>query len=149
MTFPTHILAGLIIGKLTGDYTAALTGSLVMDIDHFFSYHRHGVLFKPGRMIRHSLTAEDPLGNQKNIFHSVQAWIIASLLAMAFNMHFGLTFSLAYIVHLILDALNGDMYPFYPYKKFQIKKPLIRYLSKGEGIFAACLALVFWSLFVT
>jgi len=35
MTFPTHILAGLIIGKLTGDYTAALAGSLVMDVVTF------------------------------------------------------------------------------------------------------------------
>lgn len=148
MTFPTHILAGLIIGKLTGDYTAALTGSLVMDVDHFFSYHRHGVLFKPGRMIRHSLTAEDPLGNQKNIFHSVQAWIIASLLAMALNMHFGLIFSLAYIVHLILDALNGDMYPFYPYKNFYIEKPLIRYLSKQEGVLAFCLTIIFACLVI-
>ncbi|MDO8482141.1 MAG: metal-dependent hydrolase [bacterium] len=148
MTFPTHILAGLIIGKLTGDYTAALTGSLFMDLDHLISYHQNGILFKPRAILHESLTEKDPWGSQKNILHSVQAWLLISLLLVAINVHFGLIFSLAYLVHLILDALNGDVYPFYPYKKFQIKKPIIRYLSKKEGVFALCLSLVFVFLFI-
>ncbi|MDO8522157.1 MAG: metal-dependent hydrolase [bacterium] len=143
MTFPTHILAGLVIGKLTGDYTAALTGSLFMDLDHLISYHQNGILFKPRAILHESLTEKDPWGSQKNIFHSVQAWAIISLLVVALNLHFGLIFSLAYFVHLSLDALNGDVYPFYPYKKFQIKKPIIRYLSKKEAILGVSLLLLF------
>src|SRR3989344_1312471 len=143
MTFPTHILAGLIIGKLTGDYTAALTGSLVMDADHLISYHQNGILFKPKRILQESLTEKDPWGSQKNIFHSVQAWLLVSLLLVSINAHFGLIFSLAYLVHLILDALHRDVYPFYPYKKFKIQKPIIRYLSKKEAILGVTLLLAF------
>ena len=148
MTFPTHILAGLIIGKLTGDYTAALTGSLIMDVDHLFSYYQRGILFKPRAILHESLTAKDPTGSQKNIFHSVQSWFLVSLVLSSVNLNFGLVFSLAYIVHLMLDALNGDVYPFYPYKGIILKKIFIGYLSKKEGVFALCMALVFGSLFV-
>jgi len=143
MTFPTHILAGLIIGKLTGDYTAALTGSLVMDADHLISYYQNGILFKPKRILQESLTEKDPWGSQKNILHSVQAWFSISLLLVVINIHFGLIFSLAYLVHLVLDALNGDVYPFYPYKKFKIEEPVIRYLSKREAVLGLTLLLLF------
>lgn len=143
MTFPTHILAGLVIGKLTGDYTAALTGSLFMDLDHLISYRQNGILFKPRAILRESLTEKDPWGSQKNILHSVQAWAIISLLMMAFNLHFGLIFSLAYFTHLFLDALNGDAYPFYPYKKFQIRRPIICYLSRKEAMLGVGLLVIF------
>jgi hypothetical protein len=143
MTFPTHILAGLIIGKLTGDYTAALTGSLLMDADHLISYYRHGILLRPLRILKESLTEDDPWGDQKNYLHSVQSWFILSLLVIALNVHFGLVFSLAYLVHLILDAMTGSFYPFYPHKRFYIKKPLIRYLSKSEAVLGVGMLLVF------
>ncbi|MDO8561689.1 MAG: metal-dependent hydrolase [bacterium] len=146
MTFPTHILAGLIIGKLTGDYTAALTGSLVMDVDHLFSYHRHGILLKPKRILRESLTAEDPWGDQKNFLHSAQSWFFVSLLLSIIDLKFGLIFSGAYLVHLILDAMTGEFYPFYPYKKSLIKKPIIGYLSKREVALGLVLMAVFFIL---
>ena len=144
MTFPTHILAGLTIGKLTGDYTAALTGSLVMDLDNLLSYNRHGILLKPKRMFRESLTEADPWGDQKNFLHSVQSWLIISFLIAAIDLRFGLIFSFAYLVHLILDAMTGSFYPFYPYKKFYIKQPIIRYLSKKEAVLGMTLLLMFF-----
>jgi hypothetical protein len=140
MTFPTHILAGLVIGKLTGDYTAALTGSLVMDVDHVVSYVRHGILLKPREIVRASL---DPLGDRKDILHSVQSWLAISLLLLMIDLRFGLIFSGAYLVHLILDALNGSFYPFYPYKRFYITQPIIRYLSRRELALAATLSVIF------
>ena len=143
MTFPTHILAGLIIGQLTGDYTAALSGSLVMDIDHLFSYHRHGILFQPKRILRESLTAEDPWGDQKNFLHSVQSWFAISLLLLLIDVRFGLIFSVAYLAHLILDALTGSFYPFYPYKRFYIKEPIIQYVSNKELALAISLSVIF------
>ena len=143
MTFPTHIIAGLIIGKVTWDYTAALAGSLFMDLDHLISYYKNGILFKPRAILRESLTELDPWGDQKNIFHSVQAWLVISLLVMAINLEFGLIFSLAYLIHLVMDALTGAFYPFYPYKKFQIKEPIIRYLSKRELVLGIALLAIF------
>jgi hypothetical protein len=32
----THLALGLIIGKATGDYPAAILGSLMIDVDHFW-----------------------------------------------------------------------------------------------------------------
>ncbi len=40
----THFIAGLLIGKLTGNYTFALVGAVLIDVDHLFSYVKHRVL---------------------------------------------------------------------------------------------------------
>ena len=41
MYFPSHIAAGLVIGKLTGDYTTAVIASVFPDIDHLYAFIKH------------------------------------------------------------------------------------------------------------
>ncbi len=144
MTFPTHIIAGLIIGKLTGDYPAALAGSLLMDVDHIVSYYRHGILSKPKEILRASVEEADPWGDQKNFLHSAQSWLVISLVLLVIDLRFGLIFSLAYLVHLILDGLNGSFYPLYPYRRFSIQEPVIRYLSRREAFLGVVLIVIFF-----
>jgi|SRR3989344_545353 len=146
MTLPTHVLAGLIIGKITGDFPTALAGSLVIDLDHTISYFRHGVLFKPRQLFKAILDEADPWKDQRNFLHSIFSWLVISLLLFVINFKFGLIFSLAYFFHLVLDALDSaDFYPFLPFKKFVIKG-FIRYYSKQEVVFNVCLILVLIAL---
>ena len=42
-----HLGAGLIIGKVFNNYTVALIGALVIDLDHLISYIKNKVLFNP------------------------------------------------------------------------------------------------------
>ncbi len=132
MVFPTHLLAGLIIGKITGNFPAAIAGSLVMDLDHTISYFRQGILFKPRQLFKAIRDETDPWGDQRNFLHSVFSWIIFSALLLTINFNFGLTFSIAYFFHLIFDALDSaDFYPFFPFRKFVIKG-FVKYFSKQE-----------------
>jgi membrane-bound metal-dependent hydrolase YbcI (DUF457 family) len=148
MTLPTHVLAGLIIGKITGDFPTALAGSLVMDLDHTISYFRHGILFKPRQLFKAIHDEADPWGDQRNFLHSIFSWVVISILLVTINFNFGLVFSIAYFFHLVLDALDSaDFYPFFPFRKFVIKG-FVKYFSKQEIIFDVCLVLVLITLFI-
>ena len=130
MTLSTHVLAGLIIGKITGDFPTALAGSLVMDLDHTISYFRHGILFKPRQLFKAIHDEADPWGDQRNFLHSIFSLVAISILLLTIDFNFGLVFSIAYFFHLVFDALDGaDFYPFSPFKKFLIKG-FVKYFSK-------------------
>ena len=51
MTFPTHLMAGLILGKITGNYPLSVGIAVGVDIDHVFSYAKNGILLKPRKFI--------------------------------------------------------------------------------------------------
>jgi membrane-bound metal-dependent hydrolase YbcI (DUF457 family) len=149
MTIPTHILAGLIIGQITNDYPTAIIGSLLIDIDHILPHFRHGILFKPRQLFRALTNETDPWDDQRNIVHSFLSWAVVSTLAVSINRQHGITFSLAYFFHLVLDALDkSTFYPFFPSKKFAISG-VVRYYSRQEVFFAICLLTVLISLYLT
>jgi len=148
MTLPTHLLAGLIIGNLTGNYTVAITGSLVVDLDHIISFYRHGILFNPKKLLKEVLDEKDPWKDQRNYLHNVFVWMVISIILCSINFSFGIIFSLCYFVHLIFDALNSvNFYPFYPSKKFLVKG-FIKYGTRKELIFDFFLIIILTLLFV-
>lgn len=125
MTLPTHCLLGLIIGKLTGQYTAALVGSLFMDVDHLPSYVRHGLLGHPKKMLQVALKSTDEWGDQRGIFHN--AFVAAPVVAAVSVLwpFAGWAFGLAYVGHLVLDALDGSGYvPFSPLWRYSLRGPV-------------------------
>lgn len=145
MFIGAHVAAGLLIGKATGNYPAALIGAMAIDVDHLWVYARHGILLHPKKFWRAITDAADPYGNQRNYLHSFFTWIIVSLLAIGAHTSFGIAFSLGYASHLILDLLDrSDFYPLYPLK-FKIQG-FITYYSKTEFIFTALLFLLFFIL---
>lgn len=147
MTFPTHLLAGLIIGKVSGDYSAALAGSLLIDMDHIISYHRHGILFKPKELIKAVSSEKDPWGDQRFYLHTIPGLIVISLIVMVINLNVGLVVFSAYLVHLIFDALDSsEYYPLFPSKTLTLTGP-IKYNSKTEVLFGGLLLLVLILLF--
>ncbi len=143
MTLPTHILAGLVIGKLTGNYSLSVAGSILIDVDHVFSYVKNGVLFKPKKFLQTVFNKDDPYGDQRFLLHNVLVFLLISGVVFLINHQIGFVFGLAYLSHLILDALdNSDYFPFFPNKKMNIRGP-IKYFSKQEFFVMIFLGVVF------
>ena len=138
-----HLAAGLIIGKISGNYPASLIGALAVDLDHLIPYIRHKILLNPKKFWKTIANPEDPYGNQRNFLHSFFAWMLLSLIVTIINFNVGIILSLSYLIHLLLDLIDGsDFYPFYPFK-LNIRGP-IKYLSKSEFLFTAISFLIFF-----
>lgn len=138
-----HLAAGLIIGKITGDYPTALISSMAIDVDHLIPYAQQGILFKPKKFWR---TTKDPKAGGRSFLHSFWAYAIIVVVICLFNLQVGLVFSLGYLGHFLLDFLDSsDFYPLYPLKKWDIKG-FIGYFSKAELIFTLVLFAVYFLL---
>lgn len=143
MTLPTHLIAGMIIGKVTGNFPTAIAGALLIDIDHIISYYKHGILFKPRELIKYVTSREDPWEDQRNILHNIIVWIGISVLVAILKPEISIAFSLGYFSHLLLDALDeSEFYPLFPTKKFHFRGP-VKYLSKEEFLFFTFCLLIF------
>ncbi len=139
-----HIAAGLILGKLTGNYYAALAGALILDIDHMIVYARHKILLSPRKFWKAITDPEDPYGSQRNIFHSLIGWLIILMVTVLAFQEAGFIFSIAYLSHLVLDFFDGsDFYPLYPMSKLNFKGP-ITYFSKAEICATLALFIMFF-----
>jgi membrane-bound metal-dependent hydrolase YbcI (DUF457 family) len=136
----THLALGLIIGKISGDYSAALIGSLAIDIDHMFPAFQEKRLFNIKKYWEKSKDYKD---SGRSYFHGIFALIFFSVILYFFDPRFALIFAIAYLGHFLLDALdNSDFMPFYPFGKFNIKG-FIPYFSKQELVFSLILFLIF------
>ena len=143
MTTPTHIMAGLVIGKLTGNYPLSIAVAVGVDADHFFSYAKNGTLTSVKKFIKTSLAKDDPYGDQKNILHNVFVFVLISGVIFLINHQIGFIFSLAYLSNLVLDALdNSDYFPFYPSRRVNIRGP-IEYASWKEFLIVCFLVVTF------
>lgn len=139
MFVPTHIIGGLLIGKITGNYIPALIGATLIDLDHLVVYAKYGVLLKPKKLLKIILNKGGVLGYQRNFLHSIFTFIPICFILFFINFDFAFSFSLGYACHLLFDALdNADFYPLFPWKKINLHGP-IKYFSKQEFIFALIL----------
>ena len=138
-----HLIAGLIIGKIFGNYAIALIGALSMDLDHLVAYTQNKIILSPKKLWQAVTSPEDPYGNKRNFLHSFFAWLPISAIAIAVNFGAGLVFSLAYLSHLLLDMIDSsDFHPFYPIK-LSIRGPIV-YLSKYEIMFTTLMFFIFF-----
>ena len=115
-----------------------------MDLDHLIAYYRTGILLK-FRKVLIATTGKADIGiPQRNFFHNIFFCLLVSAIALAINSTAGLAFSIAYICHLVLDALdNLSYYPMYPNLKITWRGP-IKYFSKQEFIFTFILLLIYF-----
>jgi hypothetical protein len=145
MFIHAHFAAGLLVGKLTGSYPAALAGSLLIDIDHLIPYYKYKLLTNLKKFWAASTVLNKKIMYTRNYLHSVYSFVLFSTLFYIFDPALGLAFGMGYAGHLILDALdNAKYYPFYP-SHWQFKG-LIPYYSFYEWIIAAFLLGIFFLL---
>ena len=146
MFLPTHLAAGLLVGKLTGNYPAALAGAVFIDIDHLISYAKSGILWHPKKIFAAITDTRDPWENQRNILHTIHFWILISAIFWYFFPDIAPAFSLGYLSHLVLDGMDSaDFRPFYPNKKINIRGP-IPYYSLPELALALIFLIIFFAL---
>jgi len=133
MNLITHMLAGALVGKFTGNYPVAIAAALVLDLDHIPVYIKNKVMFN-NKIFKVLTQKEDPFGNQRNILHSIFFFIPLSVAIYLTYVTAWLSFSLGYLSHMLLDLLDdADYRVFYPLQ-FKING-FVRYLSKTEFIF--------------
>lgn len=136
----THLILGLVIGKVSGDYTASLLGSLIIDIDHLIPAIEERSIFNFKKIWKKTKEYSD---SSRSYFHSFFSWGFFSVIVSLIDLKFGLIFSMAYLGHFLLDAIdNSDFYPFYPFKNVNIKG-FIPYYSRKELVFSLFLLLIF------
>lgn len=144
MTFPTHLIAGLIMGKLTGNYSVAIASSVLIDVDHLQSYIKSGVLFKLKLFWKTITDKADPYGDQRGYLHNLFIFAGISTILLLIWSYTAIPFILGWFGHLLLDALdNSDYWPLYPYKKLNLKGPIL-YASYQELIFSFLLVLTYF-----
>lgn len=136
MYITTHLALGLIIGKVTGNYSASLLGSLIIDVDHLIPIIEKKLPLSIKKIWQENKKSEISAYNSRSYFHSIFSWLFFSVLISLINVRFGLIFSIAYLGHLVLDAIDdSEFYLFYPIKNLNIKG-FIPYYSRRELIFS-------------
>ncbi|MBP9771868.1 MAG: metal-dependent hydrolase [Candidatus Pacebacteria bacterium] len=146
MTFPAHLLLGLVVGKIMGNYPVAVLASTLVDIDHLQSYVKHGLLTRPRKLWVTLTDKADPYGDQRGILHNVILFAGVSWVLISVFPSIGWIIAIGWFGHLCLDALDSsDYWPLYPYKKINLKGP-IDYNSTTEVVFYFFLAIVYFCL---
>lgn len=136
-----HLAAGLIIGKLTGDYPTAIIGAVAIDLDHLIPHVKNKIIFNVKEMLK---VAKSTHESSRSYFHSFFALPILVGLVALFSVKVALVFALGYLSHFLLDAIDDDdFYPLFPWLKFNTRG-FIGYYSKVELVFTVILFIVYF-----
>jgi len=135
-----HLLIGILLGKIYGNYLFFIFGSITPDIDHLYIIFKNRLynLKKLANSIKYekkySLRYKTPL------VHSILGLIIFSSTVFLFNKTGAIYFAIAYSIHLLIDWVDIDeKYYLYPIKiKFRGFLPI---WSKFEQILTIILIL--------
>ena len=147
MTIPNHIALGLIIGKVTGDYTLAISTSLLLDCDHFVSLYKHGALKSFKLFWKTTTDAKDLWGDQRGILHNLfSVMLVFFAVYFSFGISIATTIGLSHLGHISLDAISkADSWLFRPFSNLKTRG-FIPYYSTYEIIFFVGLILIFFLL---
>ncbi|MEK6906833.1 MAG: metal-dependent hydrolase [Nanoarchaeota archaeon] len=128
-----HLLIGILLGKIYGNYIYFIAGSLIPDIDHLYIILKNR-LYNIKKIIS-SIKYEKNYGLKYKtpLIHSILGLVIISSAVFFFNKIGAVYFSLAYFIHLLIDWVDIDeKYYLYPLKiKFKGFLPI---WSKQEKI---------------
>ena len=146
MTIPTHVAVGLFVGMVTGHPLVGVLASILIDLDHFVIYARHGVLKSPKLFWKIVSNNEDPYGGQRWWLHSLLVAIPLSVVVWFAIPIWAPVLILSYLGHILLDILDSaDYWPLFPFKKWNIRGP-IRFFSLQE--FFICGLFIMSTLFI-
>lgn len=136
-----HLLLGILLGQIFGNYFLFILGSIIPDIDHLYVAIKNGLL-KQGIFLdsirfekRYKIKYKTPL------VHSLLGLIIFSAIVFLFVKWQVIYFSIAYFLHLLADWPDVDeKYYLYPLK-IKFKGPL-KVFSNPEKIITLALMLL-------
>ncbi len=136
-----HLAAGLIIGKLTGDYPTAIISAVAIDLDHLIPHAKSRLIFKPLKMLQAAKMTHE---SHRSYLHSFIAYAVIVAILAIFSWKIALVFSLGMLSHFFLDAIDDDdFYPLFPWKNFNTRG-FIGYYSTTEFIFTFFLYIIYF-----
>lgn len=139
MTISSHVILGTFIGTTTGNIPLAIAVSVGVDVDHFVSYFKSGVIAKPKEFWKTITAREDQTGDQRGYLHNILVATTISAVVWFWWPSVAVTFGLAYFGHLFLDAIDSSKYwPLYPSKKICLVG-IIPFYSVYELVFSIIL----------
>jgi membrane-bound metal-dependent hydrolase YbcI (DUF457 family) len=140
MLFITHLITGVILGAISGNYLWVILGSMLVDIDHVYVFLRHRI-YNPLHMVRLGCDSRDVIKGQRTVAHSLLGWAIVSGAIYLFDATVGFYFGVGYLAHLLLDAFDkAELQLFYPLS-WHIRGP-INYNSRSEHVLLAVLVVL-------
>ncbi|MFH1365181.1 MAG: metal-dependent hydrolase [archaeon] len=135
-----HLLFGILLGKIFGNYFFFIIGSIFPDLDHLYVLLKNRI---PLKKAIDSIKFEEKynLKYKTPLFHSLLGLLVFSGILFLFNQKGALIFAIAYFLHLLIDWLDIDeKYYLYPFKiKFKGFLPI---WSKSEQILTILLLLL-------
>lgn len=136
-----HLLIGILLGKIFGNYFLFIFGSIFPDLDHIYILLKKRI---PFNKIIDSIKFEEKynLKYKTPFFHSLLGLLIFSgAVLILFNRESALIFAIAYFLHLLIDWADIDeKYYLYPTKiKF---KGILPIWSKVEQILTLILLIL-------
>lgn len=142
-----HLLLGLILGKIFGNYFFFILGSILPDLDHLYIIVKNR-LFNLNKIIK-SIKFEKRFGVKYKtpLFHSFLGLILFSAVIAFFDTKGAVLFATAYFLHLMVDWVDIDeKYYLYPLKvKFKGFLPI---WSKLEKILTILLLIILIILYL-
>jgi hypothetical protein len=142
-----HLLLGILLGKLFGNYFFFILGSIFPDIDHIYIIFKNKIWTK--NKIIDSIKHEEKynIKYKTPLVHSLFGLILFSIIILFFNRTGALIFAIAYLLHLLIDWLDIDIkYYLYPFKiKFKGFLPI---WSSIEKILTIILVMILMILFI-
>lgn len=142
-----HLLIGIILGKIFGGYLFFILGSMFPDIDHIYITIKNK-LYNINKIIDSiKFEKEYNIKYKTPVFHSLLGLTIFSFIIFLFSNSGALIFSIAYLLHLIVDWLDIDeKYYLYPSKiKFKGFLPI---WSRFDKILTMILLIIILILYI-
>lgn len=98
-----HLLLGIILGKVYGNYLFFILGSIFPDLDHILIIIKNK--FWNIKKIIKTIKFEKQFNIKYKtpLFHSVLGLILFSLIICIFDLKGALFFGIAYFIHLLID----------------------------------------------
>lgn len=138
----SHLLAGLLFGKITGNYWLAVLVSVGIDFDHILHFFKSGSYKNLKKFYALATDESDPFGSPRTFLHNFFGLAVISGLAFLISFNVGFIVLISYLGHLFMDLIDSsDFKPFYPYGP--VFNGPIKYFSKGEVAFDLILVIIF------
>jgi len=113
-----HLILGLVLGKLFGNFWFFVIGSIFPDIDHFYIILKNKIFSWKKYVDSMKYEKKYKIRYKTAFVHSFLGLMVFSFLVGLFNVYGGIAFALAYFSHLLIDWTDIDeKYYLYPYKK--------------------------------
>ncbi len=143
-----HILLAIILGKVFGNMLFFVLGSIILDLDHIYIIIKNRFFSLKKIMQTIKYEKKYNIKYKTPVFHSFLGLIFFSLIIFFFNQKGAIYFSIAYLLHLLIDWIDIDeKYYLYPLKvKFRGFLPIWSTTEKILTLILTIIIIILYSM---